>query len=62
MSVANYDATLTAFAAGTVTGRSMGATNLKYCSSETFRTLLTKPIASGGKGWIISGDTKDCSR
>ncbi|AEI47344.1 BspA family leucine-rich repeat surface protein [Runella slithyformis] len=61
MSVANYDATLKAFAAGTVTGISMGATGLKYCSAETARTLLTTPIASGGKGWSISGDSKNCT-
>jgi surface protein len=61
MSIANYDATLTAFAAGSVTGRYMGAVNLKYCASETARTLLTTPVASGGKGWTIVGDTKNCT-
>ncbi|AYQ33875.1 BspA family leucine-rich repeat surface protein [Runella sp. SP2] len=61
MSVANYDATLTAFAAGSVTGRSMGASNLNYCDAETARTLLTTPVASGGKGWSISGDSKNCT-
>ena len=61
MSVANYDATLTAFAAGSVTGRDMGASNLKYCNAETARTLLTTPVASGGKGWSISGDSKNCT-
>ncbi len=60
MSIANYDATLTAFNAGTVTGRSMGTTGLKYCLSETARTNLTKSVASGGKGWVITGDVKDC--
>ena len=61
MSVSNYDATLTAFAAGAVTGRSMGATSLKYCNAVAARSLLTTPIASGGKGWTISGDTKNCT-
>ncbi|NBB21423.1 BspA family leucine-rich repeat surface protein [Runella sp. CRIBMP] len=61
MSIANYDATLTAFATGSVTGRSMGAVNLKYCSAETARILLTTPTASGGKGWIIIGDSESCS-
>ena len=61
MSVANYDATLTAFAAGSVTGRDMGAAGLKYCSAETARTLLTTPVASGGKGWSISRDSKNCT-
>ena len=61
MSVANYDATLTAFVAGSVTGRTMGASNLNYCNAETARTLLTTPVASGGKGWSISGDSKNCT-
>ncbi|HAK76015.1 MAG TPA: hypothetical protein DCM71_03690 [Runella sp.] len=61
MNIANYDATLTAFAAGSVTGRNMGASNLNYCGAETARTLLTTPVASGGKGWSISGDSKNCT-
>ena len=61
MSIANYDATLKAFAAGSVTGRTMGASNLNYCNAETARTLLTTPVASGGKGWSISGDSKNCT-
>jgi len=61
MSVANYDATLSAFATGAVTGRNMGTTNLKYCNAATARTLLTNSVASGGKGWFISGDTKNCT-
>ncbi|WP_051398388.1 BspA family leucine-rich repeat surface protein [Runella limosa] len=62
MSVANYDATLTAFAVGSsVTGRTMGASNLNYCNAETARTLLTTPVVSGGKGWSISGDSKNCT-
>ena len=61
MSVANYDATLMAFATGSVTGRNMGTAGLKYCSAATARTLLTTPVASGGKGWSISGDSKNCT-
>ncbi|TAE37423.1 MAG: BspA family leucine-rich repeat surface protein [Runella slithyformis] len=60
MSVVNYDATLKAFAAGSVTRRIMAAYSLKYCSAEAARTLLTTPTALGGKGWTISGDTKNC--
>ncbi|MBF4519046.1 BspA family leucine-rich repeat surface protein [Flavobacterium sp. ANB] len=56
MDVANYDATLTGFNAGTVTGLSLGATTLKYCASATDRANLVKPTATGGKGWTISGD------
>lgn len=61
MSVANYNATLTAFAAGSVTGRTMGAAGLKYCNAETARTLLITPVDLGGKGWSISGDSKNCT-
>ncbi|KUJ59173.1 hypothetical protein AR687_24510, partial [Flavobacteriaceae bacterium CRH] len=56
MNVANYDATLTGFNAGSLTGRSLGAINLKYCAAEPERNTLTKSIATGGKGWTISGD------
>ncbi|WP_157505977.1 BspA family leucine-rich repeat surface protein, partial [Flavobacterium chungangense] len=56
MDVANYDATLTGFNAGTVTGRSFGATNLKYCASVADRANLVQSIATGGKGWTITGD------
>ena len=34
---------------------------LNYCNAETARTLLTTPVASGGKGWSISGDSKNCT-
>ena len=61
MSVANYDATLMAFATGSVTGRIMGTSNLKYCNAETALTLLITPITSGGKGWSISRDSKNCT-
>ncbi|KAB7726872.1 BspA family leucine-rich repeat surface protein [Rudanella paleaurantiibacter] len=51
MSVANYDATLTGFNSGTVTGRNLGATGRQYCASAADRANLT-----GVKGWTISGD------
>ncbi|WP_163411588.1 BspA family leucine-rich repeat surface protein, partial [Flavobacterium ajazii] len=56
MNVANYDATLTGFNTGTITGRLLGATNLKYCASAADRANLVKPTATGGKGWTITGD------
>jgi surface protein len=60
MSVANYDATLTAFRNSNVTGRTMGAAGLIYCAAEADRANLTLPTASGGKGWTIIGDSQ-CS-
>ncbi|MBB3840552.1 surface protein [Runella defluvii] len=60
MSVANYDATLTGFNAGTVTGRSLGAVGRQYCASYADRANLVKPIANGGKGWTITGDVLVC--
>jgi surface protein len=56
MSTANYDATLTGFNAGTLTGRYFGALGLTYCSSTTDRANLVLAVASGGKGWTITGD------
>ncbi len=57
MSITNYDATLTAFAAGAATSIFMNAEGLKYCNAETARTLL-----KSSKSWTILGDTKNCSR
>ena len=51
MNIANYDATLTGFNAGTLTGRSLGATNLLYCASVADRNNLIN-----AKSWTISGD------
>ncbi|MCG9790843.1 BspA family leucine-rich repeat surface protein, partial [Flavobacterium algicola] len=56
LDLANYDATLTGFNAGTVTGRTLGAAGLKYCASKSDRDNLVKTIANGGKGWTIKGD------
>ncbi|MFN8357694.1 MAG: BspA family leucine-rich repeat surface protein [Spirosomataceae bacterium] len=61
LSVANYDATLTAFNAQNVTGRSMGAAGLKYCASEADRANLVKTVANGGKSWTITDGGKLCS-
>jgi surface protein len=60
MSIANYDATLTGFNAGTVTGRNLGAVGRQYCASATDRANLVKTIANGGKGWTITGDALLC--
>ena len=60
LNLANYDATLTGFNAGTVEGRSLGAYGLKYCASKLDRDNLVKPIGSGGKGWTITGDARSC--
>ena len=57
MSIANYDATLTGFNAGTVTGRTMGAVGLIYCAATADRANLVLPTTTtGGKGWTITGD------
>ncbi|TAF72224.1 MAG: BspA family leucine-rich repeat surface protein [Bacteroidetes bacterium] len=48
MSVANYDATLQGFAAGTVTGRTMGAAGRQYCASSATRANLI------ARGWAIT--------
>ena len=55
MSLANYEATLTGFAATTRTGRTLGAVNMQYCD-RTSRTTLINLTTSGGKGWTITGD------
>ena len=61
LSVANYDATLTGWLSQNKTNLSLGATGLKYCAAEAARTTLTTPVASGGKGWTITGDGKLCA-
>ncbi|RYU95910.1 BspA family leucine-rich repeat surface protein [Emticicia agri] len=57
MNISNYDATLAGFNAGTLTGRTMGAAGLKYCTSATDRANLVLATSSGGKGWTITGDS-----
>ena len=59
INVSNYDAILTAWNAAGYTNKNLGnAFPLKYCAS-TVRTTLTTPIASGGKGWTITGDASN---
>ena len=61
MSVANYDALLTAFNASSLTGKTLGAVGRIYCASAADRANLVLPAGSGGKGWTISGDALSCS-
>ena len=61
LSVANYDATLKAFNAQSVTGRTMGATGLQYCEAEADRTNLVKSTVEGGKGWTITDGGIGCA-
>ncbi|WP_294818969.1 BspA family leucine-rich repeat surface protein [uncultured Flavobacterium sp.] len=57
MSVASYDATLAGFSENGPTGIVMGALGMFYCNEVLARTNLVLPVASGGKGWTITGDT-----
>ena len=59
MDCSNYSATLLAWAAkpGLPTGRTLGAAGRNFgTDAVAARTLLTTPVASGGKGWTISDD------
>ena len=55
MNITNYDATLTGFNAGTVIGRTLGATGLQYCNAKADRANLVNI-----KGWTITGDSSPC--
>jgi len=58
MSVANYDATLMGFSENGPNGIVMGALGMYYCNDgAAARANLVLPVASGGKGWTITGDT-----
>ena len=60
MSCENYSKTLLAWSqrADLPTGRTLGATNLKYGTNTlAARDILTKPTSEGGKGWTITGDS-----
>lgn len=58
MSVANYDATLVGFSENGPNGIVMGALGMYYCNDgAAARANLVLPVASGGKGWTITGDT-----
>lgn len=58
MSVANYDATLAGFNAQGPNGITLGALGMYYCNEgAAAHANLMLPIANGGKGWNITGDT-----
>ncbi len=58
MSVANYDATLIGFSENGPNGIVMGALGMYYCNDGiSARANLVLPLAGGGKGWTITGDT-----
>jgi surface protein len=59
----NYSATLIGWNSQSVTGRTLGATGLKYGSyASSARTTLTTATGSGGKGWTITdGGQGTCS-
>ncbi|WP_375559934.1 BspA family leucine-rich repeat surface protein [Bernardetia sp. OM2101] len=58
LSTANYDATLTSWAAQNVnTEIKLGAAGLNYCNAETARNTLT----SAPNNWIITGDNLLCT-
>ncbi len=55
MSTTNYEATLAGWAGQSVTGRSLGASGLRYCNTTNRTTLTTTP-----RNWTISGDAPSC--
>lgn len=61
----NYDKTLIGWANNTVTPDSitLDVSELVYSSAPAMaaRTKLTTPVADGGKGWNITGDTYDAA-
>lgn len=62
INITNYDAILTAWNTAGYTNKNLGsASPLKYCSAVTARTILTTPIAGGGRGWTITDDALDSS-
>ena len=63
MSCGNYSETLQGWAINSLTKTGLnfgGQDNRQYnMIGKEARDILTKPIANGGKGWTISGDTYD---
>ena len=63
LSMKNYDATLISWnARSTNSPLILGAAGLKYCAADAARANLIKATASGGHGWTISGDAKECPK
>jgi surface protein len=63
INTSNYDAILTSWNTAGYINKNLGnASPLKYCATA-IRTTLTTAIASGGKGWTITGDAlnSNCS-
>lgn len=57
----NYDATLIAWDALPLKNPvTLGAAGLKYCRAEAARAHMTTATGSGGHGWTIEGDSKEC--
>ncbi|WP_171047978.1 BspA family leucine-rich repeat surface protein [Pedobacter xixiisoli] len=55
MSCTNYSKTLIGWSSLSVTGRTLGATGIKYgTNADVARTTLTTATGSGGKGWTIT--------
>ncbi|WP_299114089.1 BspA family leucine-rich repeat surface protein [uncultured Winogradskyella sp.] len=69
LSTENYDAILIGWSTlDTMAGETaipngilFGAENIKYCLSETERTLLMTPVIDGGYGWTITDGDQDTS-
>ena len=63
MSCGNYSETLQGWAINSLTKTGLnfgGQDNRQYnMIGKESRDILTKPIANGGKGWTVSGDTYD---
>lgn len=56
LSLANYDATLTGWAAQSLqSGVTLGAAGLEYCAAETDRQFIIDSF-----GWTITGDSEGC--
>ena len=63
LSTKNYDATLISWSIqSTNSPLILGAAGLKYCTADTARKNLIKPVADGGHGWTINGDAKECPK
>ncbi|MCC5921149.1 MAG: BspA family leucine-rich repeat surface protein, partial [Cyclobacteriaceae bacterium] len=54
LSISSYDATLLGWSLQSVSGRTLGASGLRYCSAEARTTLVSS------LGWTITGDTQFC--
>lgn len=61
LSMANYDATLISWnSQNLLSPVTLGSAGLRYCLADNARTNLITPVGSGGHGWTVVGDRKDC--